>query len=72
MKVVKMAERTAATSAKGLYDDQRGFKTRHGFAYFLTKWGINRSPGMIKKAGKVIRLNIPKTTTKARTADAKD
>jgi hypothetical protein len=39
--------------------------------YFLMKWGINRSPGISKKAGKVIRLKKPKTTTPASMAEAK-
>jgi hypothetical protein len=39
-------------------------------SYFLMKWGISRSPGMKIQAGKVIRLNIPKTTTNAKSAEA--
>ena len=34
------------------------------------KWGIKRRPGIRRKAGKVIRLNIPKTTINARRAEA--
>lgn len=34
------------------------------------KWGINRSPGMSKNAGKVILLKTPKTATIPRTVDA--
>jgi hypothetical protein len=48
-----------------------GFEDVWEFSYFLIKWGIIRSPGIIRKAGKVIRLKIPKTTTNARIAEAK-
>ena len=34
------------------------------------RWGISRSPGITRKAGKVMRLNIPTTTTNARRAEA--
>jgi hypothetical protein len=33
------------------------------------KWGIKRMPGINKKAGKVIRLKIPKTTKTPSTVD---
>jgi hypothetical protein len=69
MKVVTAAESIAAIRAKGL-DQLGGTGEESTDSYFLMKWGINRSAGIIKNAGKVIRLKIPKTTTKARIADA--
>jgi len=69
MKVVTAAESIAAIRAKGL-DQLGGMGEESTETYFLMKWGINRSAGIIKNAGKVIRLKIPKTTTKARIADA--
>lgn len=73
MKVVKSAERIAARRANGLKKRwfSSSFRKCLGISYFLVKWGIIRSPGIIKKAGKVIRLKIPKTTTNARIAEAK-
>ena len=69
MKVVTAAESIAAIRAKGL-DQLGGTGEESTETYFLMKWGINRIAGIIKNAGKVIRLKIPKTTTKARIADA--
>ena len=69
MKVVTAVESIAAVRAKGL-DRLGGMSEESTETYFLMKWGINRSAGIIKNAGKVIRLKIPKTTTKARIADA--
>jgi hypothetical protein len=72
MKVVRSAATIIETSEKGLFENVRRYSTPGGRkSYFLRKWGIKRRPGMRRKAGKVMRLNMPKTTTKERIAHAK-
>ena len=40
--------------------------------HFRRKWGINCKPGIKRKAGKVIRLKIPVTTTNDKTRQERD
>jgi len=63
----------AETRAKGLWRwVSKRFRVRGICSYFLIKWGIKRRPGIRRNAGKVMRLKIPNTTTKARMAVAKE
>lgn len=39
--------------------------------YLFQKWGTSRSPGISRKAGKVILLNMPKMATMPSTVDAR-
>ncbi|KAF4505353.1 hypothetical protein G6O67_007311 [Ophiocordyceps sinensis] len=39
--------------------------------YLFKKWGIRRRLGINKKAGKVMRLNMPKTATTPSTVEAR-
>jgi hypothetical protein len=67
--VVNKADIIMEIREKGLLLSAMFWETKLG-SYFLMKWGINRRPGIRRKAGKVIRLNIPKTTINARRAEA--
>lgn len=56
--------------------EQRQDKTRQdrnniNVTYLFIKWGINRSPGISKKAGNVILLKTPNTATMPRIAEAR-
>ena len=66
-----MARRAVARPARSMTASDMGLwlvSDRHalrvgvtGGAYLLMRWGIKRTPGKTRNAGKVMRLKIPKT-----------
>jgi len=70
IKVVNRPEIPKEMSEKGLPAVSL-FSISEGRTYCLMKCGINRRPGIIRNAGNVIRLKMPKTTTSAKIAEVK-